>query len=312
MRLPSGLNRPAYARPDHDPDVVQASLVEHLEELRDRIVRSLLFIAVAWVAGWFLVPVFYGLINQVAQRSVVPNLPKGVEFKEVFSEATGPFVLQMKMSFSIGLFFAIPFVVRQIWGFVAPGLRPQEQEPFRKLAPWSIVLFLFGAGIAWIVLPPALIWLTGFMAMYPGADLFQGAGSLGYFFIKMMTAFGIAFQLPLIVYALGSIGLLTSQTLIKHWRHAATFIFIASAVITPSADPFSMLMMAVPMCLLFMGSVYAVKVVQGKREAQEAAEEAERNRLDNAGPILRVPEESIPRTSTTGLPEEANLPRDES
>lgn len=309
MRLPIGPS-PTWTRPDHDPDEFQASLVDHLEELRDRIVRSLLVIAAAWVAGWFLLPVLYGYINRLARTSIVPYLPEGAKFEEVFRDATQPFMLSMRLSFSIGLFFAIPFVIRQIWGFVAPGLRPQEQAPFRKLAPWTIVLFILGAGVAWSILPSALTWFTQFLGNYPGTSLYQDAGSMAYFFIKMMTAFGIAFQLPIIVYALGSIGLLTSETLMKHWRHAATFIFIAAAVITPSNDPFSMLMMAVPMTILFMGSVYAVKIVQRKKEKQERDEDAGAL-ATSTGPILRIPDEAIPRERTPAPAEEVVAPHDE-
>lgn len=256
------INRPTWTRPDHDPDEFQASLVDHLEELRTRIIRSVLVIAVSWIVGWFLEPYFYGAVSQMAQTSIVPHLPKGTEFKEVFDNATGPFMLKMRLSFSIGLVFAIPFVIRQIWGFVAPGLKPSEQAPFRKLAPWSIILFAMGGGTALIVLPAALIWFTSYLDDFPNTELYQGAGTLAYFVIKMVTAFGIGFQLPLIVFVLGMLNLLTAETLIKYWRHSATFIFIAAAVITPSNDPFSMLMMAIPLTVLFMGSVYAVKRIQ--------------------------------------------------
>ncbi len=262
MRRPSP---PSWTRPDHDPDEFQASFVDHLEELRTRIIRCVLVIAAAWVLGWFLQPYFYGAVDRMARHSIVPHLPKGTEFKEVFSNATDPFMLKMRLSFSIGLFFAIPFVVRQVWGFVAPGLRPSEQAPFRKLAPWTIVLFLAGAGMSLLVLPSALVWFTSYLDEYPNTSLYQGAGTLSYFVIKMMTAFGIGFQLPLVVFVLGMLNLLTADTLVKYWRHSATFIFIASAIITPSNDPFSMLMMAIPLTALFMGSVYAVKRLQSKR-----------------------------------------------
>ena len=265
MRIPLGPSvRPTWTRPDHDPDEFQASLVDHLEELRTRIIRSVMVIAGAWVVGWFLEPYFYGAVSHMAQTSIVPHLPKGTEFKEVFANATEPFMLKMRLSFSIGLVFAIPFVIRQIWGFVAPGLKPNEQAPFRRLAPWSIVLFIMGGATALVVLPSALVWFTSYLEDFPNTELYQGAGTLAYFVIKMVTAFGIGFQLPLIVFVLGMLNLLTAETLMKYWRHSATFIFIASAVITPSNDPFSMLMMAIPLTLLFMGSVFAVKRVQKK------------------------------------------------
>lgn len=311
MRLPKRPSRPTWTRPDHDPDAFQASLVDHLEELRNRIIRSLFVIAGAWVLGWFVLPYFYGAVDHIARTSIVPRLPKGTEFKEVFSSATEPFMLKMRLSFSIGLFFAIPFIVRQLWGFVAPGLKPREQEPFRKIAPWTIVFFLMGAGMSLLILPSALIWFTSYLEEFPNTSLYQGAGTLSYFVIKMMTAFGIGFQIPVVVYTLGYLGLLTSETLFKHWRHAATFIFIAAMIITPSNDPFSMLMMAIPMTLLFVGSAYAVKGVQKKRALEVAEEEAREAAMVSSGPTLVTPDAVIPRGTSEDTYEEVPAPRDD-
>lgn len=257
--------RPSWTTPDHDPEAFQASLVDHLEELRTRLFRCLIALVIGWIIGWFIEPWFYGLVDRIAQRSIIPQLPKGVEFKEVFHSATAPFMLKMKLSLSLGLIVVIPFIVLQLWGFVAPGLRPREQAPFRRLAPASAILFVIGASLGWYTMPSALGWFASYAEDFPGTNVFQEAGGLATLFIKMMTAFGIAFQLPVIVFALGMLNLLSAATLMKYWRHSATFIFIAAAVITPSNDPFSMLMMAIPMVILFMGSVYAVKYAQRNR-----------------------------------------------
>jgi sec-independent protein translocase protein TatC len=96
------------------------------------------------------------------------------------------------------------------------------------------------------------------------------------FCLKMMLAFGIGFQLPLIVYALGAMNLLSAETLVKHWRHASVVIFVIAAALTPSNDAFSMLMMAIPLVILFMISVWAVKLTQGrKKRAQDAATDSQ-------------------------------------
>jgi sec-independent protein translocase protein TatC len=177
--------------------------------------------------------------------------------------------LQLRLSFAIGLIPATPLVILQLWGFVAPGLKERERRPFRVLAPFSILLFLLGAGFCWLILPAALQWFGSYLANYKDTSLIQSPSTMIFFIAKMMLAFGIGFELPLVVYALGALGLLSSETLIKYWRQATVFIFIAAATLTPSNDAFSMLMMAIPLCILFLISVYAVKFTQRKRKKQE-------------------------------------------
>jgi len=267
MRL---LNKKPVAEFTGDPDDFRLTLVEHLEELRDRIIRSLVIITVTWGIGWWAFPYCYAYLNGVVDHAIKPALPKGVEYKEVVLSVTDLFMLQFRLSFTIGLIIAFPFLVLQIWGFIAPALHPSERKPFARLAPISFLLFAMGAGFCWIIIPSALAWFASFSSAFKGIDINQTAGTMITFVLKMMLAFGVGFQLPLIVYALGALGLLSAETLIKYWRQAATFIFVASAILTPSNDAFSMLMMAIPMVILFMLSVYFVKLTQGrkKREAE--------------------------------------------
>ncbi|RYG28511.1 twin-arginine translocase subunit TatC, partial [bacterium] len=227
-----------------DPDEFRLTLVEHLEELRDRIIRSIGIIVVTWAIGWLLVPYLFDFLQAHVDKAVKPALPKGSEYLEMFTNATQPFMLKFRLSFMIGLVLAFPLLVLEVWGFLAPALHPKEREPFRKLAPFSLILFIVGASFAWAIVPAALQWFVSYLAEFPGSKLYQETGTLVFFVLKMMLAFGAGFQLPLIVYALGLMGLLTAETLIKNWRQAATIIFIASAVFTPSNDAISMLMMA--------------------------------------------------------------------
>jgi sec-independent protein translocase protein TatC len=250
-----------------DPDEFRLTFVEHLEELRDRLIRSIFILVVAWVAGWFLVPIIYANMNGFIDKAVRAGLPDNVEYREVFSNATQPFMLKFRLSFMLGLAMAFPFLVLQLWGFIAPALKPSEQKPFRALAPLSFLLFAMGAGFCWIILPAAMAFFASFVGEFQGVQLYQEAGQMIFFCLKMMMAFGVAFQLPLVVYALGALGLLSHQTLFKYWRQATTVIFILSAVLTPSQDAFSMLMMAVPMVVLFLISAFVVRATQRRKEA---------------------------------------------
>src|SRR5690606_20645676 len=149
----------------------------------------------------------------------------------------------------LGLVMALPFVMNQIWGFIAPGLREVEKRPLRRIAPVSIGLFIMGAAFCWWCLPAGVAWFLSYLDEFPDASLYQEPGSMVLFMVKMMLAFGIGFQLPVIVYGVGAVGLLCAQTLAKYWRHGTVFVFLFSAILPPSNDPMTMLMMAIPLAI---------------------------------------------------------------
>ncbi len=263
--------RQKRARNPLDPEEFRAPLVEHLEELRTRLLRIIALLVVGWVAGWYLLPYLYGFLNTAIQNTVKETIGPG-RYSEAFRNAPEAFMLKFKLSFLIGLVLTFPLIVIQIWGFIEPGLKPNERKPFRRMAPLSLILFVMGASFCWVILPSAIGWFSGFLNDF-NAQLIQEPGTMVFFVLKMMLAFGIGFQLPLIVFALGALGLLSAETLVEYWRQAATFIFIGSAILTPSNDAFSMLMMAVPLVVLFVISVYAVKIVQRKKKPTEEWED---------------------------------------
>ncbi len=231
----------------------------------------------------------YDYVNGVIETAIKGKLNGKVPYTTIFDQTTAPFMLKLKLSFYIALIFALPYVVVQIWGFVAPALKESEQRPFKRLAPVSVALFLIGAGFAWIIVPTTFSWFASYAEEFPGTSILQEAGSQVFLVAKMLLAFGVAFQLPLIVYGIGMAGLLSADTLLKYWRHGATAIFVISMLITPSQDPISMLMMAIPLTILFIGSVYAVKFMERKRVRPEAVDDSPLAVLDMGEPIA-VPE----------------------
>jgi len=253
-------------KPLDDPEDFRLTLVEHLEELRTRIIRCLLILGVAWAIGWQAESFLYSFLTDMMEKAVRPVLPPGIEFIEVFHNAADAFLLKVKLSFFIGLVPAFPLVVLQLWGFIEPALKPKEREPVKRVAPFSLFLFAMGATFAWFVLPGAVRWFATYVMEFKGVSLYQEAGTLAFFVLKMMLAFGIAFQLPLVVFIMGSVGILKAESLLQYWRHAATAIFIISMIITPSNDPATMLMMAVPLVVLFIISVYAVKFNEKRKK----------------------------------------------
>ncbi len=251
-----------------DPEEFRAPLVDHLEELRTRIVRSLMFLVAGWVAGWFIEPWLYRTIDTLVRSSI----PKHIQYTDAFHSITEPFMFRLKLSFAIGIALAIPFIVLQLWGFVAPGLKPNERKPIQIAAPISALLFVLGAFVCWQVLPPAFEWFAGYLEQYPNTQLIQKPQEIVFFTVKMITAFGVGFQLPIIVFILAKVGILGPDTLKHYWRHSVVFIFFASAALTPSGDPISLIMMAVPLTILFLLSIMAVTMTSKpkKDEALEA------------------------------------------
>lgn len=248
-----------------DPEEFRLSLVEHLEELRDRIIRSIVIVCVTWIIGWVSVMPIYGYLNDLAMSAILKRVPKGTIVMPIFTNATDAFMLKFKLSFMIGVIIAFPFLVLELWGFVMPALKTREQAPLKKIAPFSFLLFVMGVGFAWAILPSALGWFASYIEEFPHTGLMQEPGLLVFLILKILAVFGIAFQLPLVVYILGALELLTAETLLKYWRQCATAIFVVAMIVTPSNDPMTMLMMAIPLVILFMVSVYVVRFTQRKK-----------------------------------------------
>ncbi len=258
-----------------DPEEFRMSLAGHIDELRSRIIRIVLVIAGCWVIGWILEPAVYKGINSIVEKAVAnyhvthPNF----DYKEMLPKLTDAFMIKFKLSFMIGLGIALPIIVLEIWGFIRPGLKPTELKPITRLAPLSVLLFFLGAFCCWMILPITFQWFLVFFEDFDGASLFQEAGSMTYFTLKMLLAFGLGFQLPLVVFIAGKIGLVSSETLTHYWRHAAVFVFVASAILTPSQDIITMLMMAIPLTILVLLSIWAVKLTtRGAKGSRRPAE----------------------------------------
>jgi sec-independent protein translocase protein TatC len=260
------LRRPNWNSSDHDPEEFRLSLVGHLEELRKRVIRSVVFLIAGFTVGWwFFKPLFSVLTDRAAVAVNATLKPLGKTYSEVSLHMPDLFFLKFKFSAYIGLVIALPFIVVELWNFIAPGLKPSEQKPFKRLAPASGFLFLLGAFFAWLVLPQAFSWFAAYIVEFSDVAITQEVGSMAMLSLKTLLAFGIGFQLPLVVFVLGALNLLSAQTLMKYWRHAAVAIFFLAGAITPSNDPVSMLAIAIPMTGLFAISVVAVKHTQKGR-----------------------------------------------
>jgi len=226
----------------------QMTLVEHLDELRRRILISLAAILVcAGVAFW--------KIQIILSFLMLPP----VDHLNFFSPAEA-FIEYCKLAFFTGLFFASPVVLYQLWAFVSAGLREREKKTVLFALPFSVTLFWGGAVFAYFfVLPWALKFLIGFA----GPKLYSILSMSEYlsFVIMMLLAFGIVFELPVVVMILSKLGIVTPSFLSRNRKFAIVIIFIAAAVITPTPDAFTQCLMAVPMIFLYELSIWISKLV---------------------------------------------------
>ena len=253
------------------------TLWEHLAELRSRMFRIAIAVAVGAILGWFLFPYVLEILKHPFNE-VQPGQPF------IATEPLQAFALRLKMSGYIGVAFAMPIIVWHVWRFVTPGLYPKEKKYAVPFTISAVVLFLAGAAVAFYVLNPTLQFLTtiGGSQIEP----FYTADSYVTLIIWMMLAFGIGFEFPVLLVALQMIGVITPMKLIGWWRQAFVVIAIVAAVLTPSGDPISMTALAVPMLLLYgvsiaIGASVLALRKRSKRKAEErASSESENGSVD--------------------------------
>ncbi len=251
----------------------KAELTEHLAELRTRLLRSAAYLVGGCIVAYALFhPVFRFLASPVVQalQDAAKNRPHQVNLLPpgtfVFHQFFGPFMLRLQLSLYGGLIIGAPLIVTEIWGFVSPGLTSTERRPVRLVAPFSILLFVLGASLAFWVMPEAVKWFLGYLSDFPGAVLLQDPEDYILFLVKMLLIFGLMFQLPIVMIALGKLGIIRSAMLIKYWQYIVVGITTLAMIVTPSNDPFSMIVMAVPLVMLFLISIWLVKLVEPKND----------------------------------------------
>ncbi len=225
--------------------------LEHLEELRRRLIKSFLAIIVASAVAFYFSDEIFAFI-------IVPL--HGVPLHNL--QVTGTFYAYLKISLISGVVGALPVVFYQMWAFIAPGLYQREKRAIIPLILTSIVLFLIGGGFCFVVvLPIALKFLIGF-----AGDLiinYITIGSYISFAGLLLLAFGFGFQMPILAYFLGRMGIVSAPFLAKGRRYAIVLILVVAAIITPP-DVFTQVLLAAPLYILYEVSIIVVKVVQRK------------------------------------------------
>ena len=245
----------AGARSEEFPGEVEMSLVDHLEELRRRILRSLLVVVVA-AAGCLL------LVRPLVRLLEMPA--SGIRFLQL---APGEFLLvSLKVAGYAGLTLALPYVLYEALSFVLPGLSRSERRLVAPAVAGSAVLFASGLAFAWWTLVPAALQ---FLVSY-GADVVEPAWSIERyldFVLLLMLATALAFQLPVLQLLLGVLGLVHWRTMLGAWRWVVLIAAVAGAVLTPSTDPLTMLLLSGAITVLFLLGVALVALSETLRPA---------------------------------------------
>jgi sec-independent protein translocase protein TatC len=238
---------------DHE----EMPFLEHLEELRWRIIKSLVAIALCAIpCGIFWEKIFdvvmiYPLRHADPQpRLIVTSPPEAI-------------LLSLKIAIAGGLILSTPVLFYQIWRFVAPGLYKHERFLIMPLVVTSVVSFLLGVGFSYLVLPYVINFLAGFGAGRMDA-LFKTNEYLG-FLLRIILAFGLVFELPVVSFVLTKLGIITPRFLISKFRWALVIIFIVAAVLTPP-DIVSQMFLAAPLLVLYGISILVSFIVAGKRK----------------------------------------------
>lgn len=245
------------------------TLTEHLRELRTRIIRSML----AVVVGIIVIMAFYDQVLRFLKRPYVElceSKPEGFCTPDLIS--LGPldgFTTRLSIATYGGIIIALPVILWQVWRFIVPALHQKEKKYAIPFVLSSVVLFLLGGFLAYYTLERALEFLiswagTDVQAVFPVSKYISLVG-------LMVFAFGIGFEFPVLLVFLQLVGVLTPQTLLKGWRYAILTIFLLAAVITPSGDPYSMIMLAAPMTIFYLISIGIGKIFQRRKRVKEAS-----------------------------------------
>ncbi len=254
-----------------DLDDSQAPLLDHLIELRNRLMKCVAALAVAFAVSFYFVDEIFGFLI----RPLTDAFPPG-QGKLIYTRLYEAFFVDIKVALFSAFFISFPVIANQLWAFVAPGLYAREKKAFLPFLLATPVLFTAGAALAYyMVMPTAFHFFLGFQGSRGGLNVEALPGTADYLTLVMqfILAFGISFLLPVLLLLLNRAGIVSRAQLISARRYVIVGIFIIAAVATPP-DVVSQLMLAVPLILLFEGSLVVMAITE-RRDAKAAAAEAE-------------------------------------
>ncbi len=245
------------------------SFLEHLEELRKRIIWSIFWVGVGFCVCWWKAEWIYGYMKQPIDAALAAHkLPTDL----VYLNPTEPFNMYLKIGLLAGIFVASPMVLYQVWAFISPGLYRHEKRYVMPFMFSTVGLFLAGGFFAYkMVYPAALDFLIGYGAQFKPMITI---GEYTDLFLTIIIGMGIIFELPILVFFLALMGIVNAKWMWKNLRYSILVIFIIAAIITPTTDIMNMCIFAAPMVALYVFSIFIAWLVHPAARRRRAEKKA--------------------------------------
>ncbi len=242
------------------------SLTEHLIELRKRIFRILIVLLIGFGVCYY----YKDLVFDIITKPLTKVLPKNGYL--IYTGLTEAFFVYMKLAFFASLIITSPFILYQIWKFISPGLLPKEKKYVVPFVLSSTLLFMSGVLFGYfIALPPAFEFFVSFNNQYLQAMI--SFGDYLSLFVTFLLGFGLSFELPIFIFFLAKLGIVNAKMLSKQRRYAILIIFIVAAILTPSPDALSQILMAIPLMFLYEVSIFVARFAEKKKVNPENKEQ---------------------------------------
>ncbi len=242
-----------------------SGFISHLVELRKRLIHSFIFLFVFFIVCYFFAEYLYGFLVEPYSEAVKND---GIERRLIFTALQETFLTYIKVSFFAAFFVTCPFILMQIWKFIAPGLYKHEKSailPYLVLTP--ILFFLGGMLVYYLIMPLAIKFFLSFESTGLNTNLpIQLEAKVNEYLsliMKLIFAFGLSFQLPVVLSLLARVGVIDSQFLKERRKYVIIIIFTAAAILTPP-DPVTQIGLAIPLLILYELSIFSVNIIEKK------------------------------------------------
>ncbi len=244
----------------------ESGFISHLTELRQRLINSFIFLFIFFLGCYFFAENIYGFLVEPYAKAVKDD---GTDRRLIFTALQETFLTYLKVSFFTAFFVTCPFILMQIWKFIAPGLYKHEKVailPYLIITP--VLFFLGGMLVYYLIMPLAIKFFLSFESSGLATNLpIQLEAKVNEYLsliMKLIFAFGISFQLPVVLSLLARIGIVDSQFLKERRKYVVVIIFAAAALLTPP-DPITQIGLAIPLLILYELSIFSVKIIENKK-----------------------------------------------